>query len=101
MGKRFNERFEPDLFTKEKPERGERGYLEPGFHFNSEGEIEDEKGNVYDEHYGLIREAPSEGLKMAKERHPDWTDEELAPLARIFNAQIEVKKKKEKKEGSG
>lgn len=82
-----------NLFGGEPPQRGEEGYLEPDFHFNEQGEIVDAKGNVHDEEYGLVKEAPSEGLKMARRQHPIWTDQDLAPLARIYNKQLRARGK--------
>lgn len=81
---------------EEPPKPGMKGYLEPGFSFNERGEIVDGEGNVYDEAYNLVRAAPSEGLKIARRQHPDWSDRELAPLAKIYNRQLESKKKKHK-----
>ncbi len=84
--------FEKDLFGDKPLQRGEQGYLEPGFYFNDKGEIVDDAGNVYDKGYNLIKEQPSEGLEMARKQHPDWSDDELAPLARIYQKQLKPKR---------
>lgn len=86
---RSSEYLTRNLFGGEPPERGEEGYLEPGFHFDSDGNIVDETGNVYDEKYNLVKEAPSEGLQMARREHPGRSDQELASLAKIYQRQIE------------
>lgn len=56
----------------------------------------DKEGNVYDEKLDLIKESPSKALLKAREIHPDWSDQELAPLAGIIQRQIEKEKKKKK-----
>lgn len=86
-----------NMFGHNQPEKGERGYLEPGFRHDAAGNIVDEKGNIYDEAYNLIKEAPSEGFQMAKEQHPDWDKDALAVLAKIYQKQITAKNKKRKK----
>lgn len=92
MSRRSRDNLTRELFPPE---------LEPGFSLDEKGNIVDNKGNIYDQDYNLIKEAPrppSEGLLRARELHPDWTDKELAPLARIYDRQIEgAKKNKDKK----
>jgi len=89
-GKDFSSGY---LFEEAKPKKGEKGYLEPGFHFNDKGEIVDDSGNVYDGGYNIIREAPSEGLLKARRQHPDWSDRGLSELARIYQREIDKNKK--------
>lgn len=91
---RGREYLNRNLFGGEPPERGEEGYLDPGFHFDADGNIVDESGGIYDGEYNLVREAPSEGLKMAREQHPGRSDQELAPLAKIYTEQLKSKDKK-------
>lgn len=77
--------------------------LDPAYHFNEHGEIVDKVGNIYDQDYNLIKVAPSPGLLKARKQHPEWTDEELAPLAKIYNGIIKAeqrKRAKRKNEGS-
>lgn len=90
------ESMEP--FEQPSPQPGEKGYLMEGYHLNAAGEIEDKQGNVYDEAYRLKREAPSDGLKMARRQHPDWDDDQLAPLARIYNQQFGNRSKRGERE---
>ena len=59
-----------------------------------EGTETDAEGNVYDKDGNLAKEAPSPGLLMARKQHPGWSDRELAPLAKIYNNQLESKKTK-------
>ena len=57
-------------------------------------EVQDAAGNVYDpKTLELIKEAPSEGLLIARRQHPDWSDRELSGLARIYNIQLKKKAK--------
>jgi len=70
--------------------------LEKGYHFNNEGKIEDKNGNIFDEAYNLVKEAPSEGLLLARKQHPDKTDQQLSSLAKIYNNQINAKTGKNK-----
>ena len=86
------DRLTGELFGGEAPQPGEKGCLEPGFSFNKDGEIIDGDGNVYDGAYNLIRAAPSEGLKMARRQHPDWSDADLHSLAKTYNSQLKSKK---------
>jgi hypothetical protein len=52
----------------------------------------DTNGNIYDpDTRFLIKESPSEGLRLARKRHPDWTDEELSGLAKFYNRQLNHK----------
>lgn len=74
------------------------GRLFEGPSEKEEERIVDEEGNIYDEKLNLIKEAPSEGLLLARKTHPDWSDQELAPLAAFFQKQIEVKRKQKEKE---
>lgn len=90
----------PDLFTTENPKPGEKGYLEKGFHFNKKGEVEDEKGNIYNEYYQLMKEAPSEAYLAAKRLHPGFDDDQLRPYVKMFEKQIETAKKNEKHENT-
>jgi hypothetical protein len=88
MPKEKPPKVQPYLFTPENPKPGDPGYIEPGFKLRKDGYLEDEKGNIYDANYNLIKEAPSPGLILARKQHPDWSDEELAPLAIIYNKQL-------------
>ena len=102
MSKEKPPKVQPHLFTPENPKPGDPGYIEPGFKLREDGYLEDKEGNIYDANYNLIKEAPSLGLILARKMHPDWTDEELAPLAKILNQQLKaksraVKRKKTKK----
>jgi len=92
MGREQGERyFKKSLFQPDNPKPGEEGYLRPGFIRNEKGEvIEEATGNIVDEMSGeVIKEKPSEGLLMAREQHPDWKDNELMELARIYQADID------------
>ncbi|MEK7195415.1 MAG: hypothetical protein AAB655_01840 [Patescibacteria group bacterium] len=93
-----------DFLTKnlfKEPERGESGYLEPGYHRNERGEIEDDKGNVYDENYDLIREAPSEGLLKARKQFEgqDVPAGYIGEMAKYYQAEIDRDKKKASRGG--
>jgi hypothetical protein len=91
MPKEKPPKVQPHLFTPENPKPGDPGYIEPGFKLREDGYLEDKEGNIYDANYNLIKEAPSPGLILARKMHPDWTDEELAPLAKILNQQLKAK----------
>ena len=102
MSKEKPPKVQPHLFTPENPKPGDPGYIDPEFKLREDGYLEDKEGNIYDANYNLIKEAPSPGLILARKIHPDWTDEELAPLAKILNQQLKaksktVKRKKQKK----
>jgi hypothetical protein len=88
-----------DLFGKESPKKGEKGYLEPGFHFDKDGNIVDDKGNIYDEGYNLIKEAPSEewkkAMEMARHSDPNRSDDDLKPSAEYYYHRIMTRKQKE------
>jgi hypothetical protein len=71
--------------------------LEQGYHFNAQGQIVDGKDNIYDQAYNLIKEAPSQGLLMARKQHPEMADQQLASLAAIYQRQLNAKHAKEKK----
>jgi hypothetical protein len=97
MSKEKPLKVQPHLFTPENPKHGDPGYIEPGFELIEDGPfkgyIKDQYGNIYDVNYNLIKETPSPGLILARKMHPDWTDEELAPLAKILNQQLKAKSK--------
>ena len=57
----------PEL-TPADPKPGEKGYLHPEFYRNERGEILDAEGNIYDENLNLVKEAPSEGLLLARKQ---------------------------------
>ncbi len=81
------------LFDEAKPEPkpGEKGYLDPRFHWNEKNEIVDAAGNVYDENYNLIREAPTKELKQIRKQYPDASPIEHQAFVRYL--QQEKKKK--------
>ena len=92
-----------DLFGKEPPKKGEKGYLELGFHFDKDGNIVDDKGNIYDEGYNLINKVPSEewkeAMELAKKSATRFYDEkELVPLAEFYYRRIMAKKAKTEKQ---
>jgi hypothetical protein len=93
MPKEKPPKVQPHLFTPENPKPGDPGYIDPEFKLREDGYLEDKEGNIYDANYNLIKEAPSPGLILARKIHPDWTDEELAPLAKILNQQLKAKSK--------
>ncbi|GEM_PF-3722443 len=70
-----------NLFGEKPPQKGEEGYLEPGYTpLNKPDEVVDKKGDVRNRFSGqLIREAPSpeyaEALKVVEEHHPEIKDE--------------------------
>lgn len=82
------------LFEGTKPEPGERGYLPPGWHFNSKNEIVDDKGNIRKETDAglvIVKEAPSEGLKIALKAHGNIPGIEVH--ARRYQAEIDRRKR--------
>ena len=83
-----------------RPEGGEPDYLKPGHHRNEQGEIEDDKGNVYDDDYNLKWEAPNEGLLRAREQFKgqDIPPEYVAEMGKYYQAEIERNKKIPRKE---
>ena len=104
MPKEKPPKVQPHLFTPENPKPGDPGYIEPGFELIEDGPFEgylkNKDGNIYDANYNLIKEAPSPGLILARKQHPDWSDEELAPLASFYNKQIKAKEKNKNKKSS-
>jgi hypothetical protein len=77
------------MSPEDMPQKGEKGYLEPGYKRIADrpGFLRDKKGNIYDESYNLVEEAPSEDLqkiieKLQKNR-PDLQGEHLHDVARI------------------
>jgi hypothetical protein len=73
--------FVPDPTAKRIPIPGEKGYLEPEFHWDEKRRIVDAEGSVYDEHYQLIEKAAPKNKKLEAEEaemerlnaaHPEW-----------------------------
>lgn len=84
----------------EEPQPGERGHLREGFHFEERDAkvvIVDQKGNVYDEQYALLEEAPSEDLVFLRKKYPGLSNEELQPYLRAYRAE-KLHKERERSE---
>jgi len=93
--------FEPDPTAKRIPIPGEKGYLEPGFHWDDQGRIVDDEGSIYNEWYQLMEKAAPLRKKMEVEEeeaemkrlavaHPEWRGNENRLRA---NAKIILSKK--------
>jgi hypothetical protein len=75
--------FTSDLFEQQKNKGGPKGLA------FKDGKLTDEKGNVYNpDTMDVVKEAPSEGLKIARQQHPDWSDSELSELAAFYSRQL-------------
>jgi hypothetical protein len=98
MSKEKPPKYNPSLFAPENPKPGDEGYIEKGFKLRDDGYLEDEKGNIYDINFNLIKEAPSPGLLLARKQYPNLSDQQLSSLAAFYNRQLKLKEKKERKE---
>ncbi len=102
--KREKDYLTKNLLSEEPPKPGHKGYLEPGFHFDDNGNIVDENGNIYYEDYTLKKELPfyeteegKKAMEMAKRLDSRSSDEELRPLALFYYKRIMAQKRREEK----
>lgn len=76
-----------NLFGENLSESGDGSYVD------AEGNTRDKVGNLIQE---VLSASFKEGLEIARKQHPDWSYEELRPLAQIHSRQIEAEKRRGK-----